>query len=175
MLGIWINTTWLWPRKKEKKLEWGVDTFYIIRVVNHLWSASINIPIVDSDSSQSAPPKSSQQSRHNQQVTIDEHHIMINALMSADIISMFMKLMPMSMWIQKSGYTPSNLTPVYQISYRALRNQIPQNRVPQNLYFFVSNLNERDRTNIWLFHIQSREKSHGEILCHFIRLIFAVY
>ena len=97
--------------------------------------------------------------------------------MNADIISMFMKLMPMSMWIQKSRLDAEQFDTRLPniLSSSKLRNQIPQNRVPQNLYFFVSNLNERDRTNIWLFHIQSREKSHGEILCHFIRLIFAVY
>ena len=91
--------------------------------------------------------------------------MIFNALMSAALISMFMKLM--SMWIQKSGYTPSNLTPVCQISYRALRNQIPQIRVPQNLYFFVSNLSERSPTNIWLFHIQSREKKQWRNIMSF--------
>ena len=80
--------------------------------------------------------------------------------MNADIISMFMKLMPMSMWIQKSRLDAEQFdTRLPNISSSSkLRNQIPQNRVPQNLYFFVSNLKEKDRTNIWLFHIQSRKK-----------------
>ena len=64
------------------------------------------------------------------------------------------------MWIQKSRLDAEQFdTRLPNISSSSkLRNQIPQNRVPQNLYFFVSNLKEKDRTNIWLFHIQSRKK-----------------